>query len=174
MQIANNIPRRMTEQQARQFIKEQHNYYYGRLDEFLRKLELKRPELPTYQSVDCVFRHCGQYNPRKHEVQYSIPYCVYLGEEYAETIAHEMSHAFQRSVKRDDPAHGTTFLWLLAECGIDVSDKRKAIYHTYPVLTIDRLAEQLKEERGGSDHITMQPVRRKTLKELVAERNKQR
>lgn len=170
----NTANRKLTEQAARQFINEQHAKYFDILQSFVRRMNVKPPNMPTYTIVDCVFRHCGQYDPRKHDLQYSIPYCVYLGEEYSETIAHEMAHAFQRSMKTGDcnTPHGTTFLWLLAECGVDVSDKRKAIYHDYPVRIVDRLAEELKQERGGSDHITLRPVRRKSLKDLMEERNR--
>lgn len=165
--------RKMLERDARVFIREQHNKYFEILHSFFRRMNVKPPTEPDYTIVDCIFRHCGQYDPNKHTLQYSIPYCVHAGDEYHITVAHEMSHAFQRYMRTGDcnTPHGETFLWMLAECGIDVSDRKKTIFHPYNVVAVDRLAEELKRERGGSDHITMQPVRRKSLKELIAERN---
>lgn len=170
------IPRKMPIALAYKYIKEQHQLYYDRLKDFCRIAGIRAPGFPFYTVVDCVFRHCGQYDPRKHTLQYSLPYCVYVGEEYHEVVAHEMAHAFQRATRFGDcnNSHGSTFVWMLSEARQQQLNPNmpNVIAHDYPVAVVDRLAEELKAERGGSDHITMQPVRFKTLKQLIEERNK--
>lgn len=174
------VPRKMPVALALKYIKEQHQLYYDRLQAFCLKLALgqkhKVPPMPEYTVVDCVFERCGQYDTRKHTLQYSLPYCVYVGEEYHEVVAHEMAHAFQRSTRFGDfnTAHGSTFLWMLCEARLQklTPEMPNVITHDYPVRIVDRLAEELKAERGGSDHITLNPVRRKSLRDLMEERNR--
>lgn len=160
--------------QSREFIKRNHEEYYKLLATFCKRMGLVNiPDLPNIEIVDVVFRHCGQFNPTFNRCQYSLPYCAYEGDNYHQTIAHEMVHAFQRSVKPNDTAaHGHTFLWLLSECGIE--DVKNQIYHSIPYHVVEKVAEELKRLRGGyTEYVSMQSRQRKTLKDLIRERNKQ-
>lgn len=137
---------RFTEFEAREFIAAQHIRYYDILRNQTVTMGFRVRPIPAIHIVDATFVACGQYNPVENRCTYSLPYAVYCGDEYRETVAHEVCHAFQRVVNRNDYAHGPTFFWLLR----DVCKFRKAIAtHSYPLVEVDRIAQELREMRGG-------------------------
>lgn len=164
----NQMIHKFTEQQAREFIYEQHAIYYNRLATFLAGYDVVVPAMPTASITDAVYTHCGQYTPSLHQCQYSLPYCVFDGANYFATVAHEVSHSFQYALNQNAASHGREFLWLIAECGLP--NPKQQIYHSYPVAVVCRIADELKAMRGGvSDDISF-TTRRKSLKELMQER----
>lgn len=110
---------KFTESEARCYITEQHAHYYQHLRYFAMAVGFKPndlPSLPAVKIVDAVNRYCGQYHPATNTCEYSLPFCVYEGEQYNETIAHEVCHCIHpRLYGKSDPVHGKNFLWLLRD-----------------------------------------------------------
>lgn len=161
---------RFSVEQAEKFIRQEHSRYYERLQEFCKTFGVPcRLELPRIEIVDSVYTHCGQYSPIQNLCIYSNPFCIYAGEDYAETVAHEVCHAFQLVIKPACSAHGKTFLWLLRDvCGFP----NAGAYHSYPVAEVERLAQALK---GGREVNDAMPIRgRSSLSSLVEMYTKQR
>lgn len=161
---------RFTVEQAEAFIRTEHERYYLTLRDFCKRMSVPcRLELPRVEIVDSVYVHCGQYSPNENLCSYSIPFCVYAGERYAETVAHEVCHAFQPIVKPACSAHGKTFLWLLRDiCKFPQADA----FHYWPVAEVERLAQQLKTGRVINDAL---PIRgRSSLAALTAMLNKRK
>lgn len=157
-----------TEQAARGFIREQHEIYYERLATFLRGFDVEVPEMPQLVITDAVYTHCGQYTPATHTCQYSLPYCVFAGQAYYATVAHEVTHSFQRCINRNAATHGREFLWLIAECGLP--NPRQQIYHDFPVASVIAIAEELTAMRGGTSDDISFTTRRRSLRDMLAER----
>lgn len=157
-----------TEKFAREFIERQHAEYYQRLLQLAEPYALRLPELPTIQIVDSVFVHCGQYNPRENVCQYSLPYCVYDGSGYVNTIAHELCHAFADCINANGAAHGAEFKFLIS-LALPGCDPDKEVYHNYPIARVMDIAEQLKAARGGVSSTMSFISKRKSITDLRKE-----
>lgn len=164
------IERRFTERQAKTFIKDAHREAYDKLLLATASFTPSHwPRAPTFTVTDSVFRHCGQYSPMENACQYSLAYCVHLGEEYRETIDHEVAHAFVWFMHACG-GHDERFFDMMRLAGYPEPDR----YHSHPVLEIERLSEVLKAERlsaGGVINDISFGVRRKSLAERLKERS---
>jgi hypothetical protein len=76
-----------TESEAKQFITVQHAHYFAVLREFCLSNKLcGEIRIPEIHVVDAVFRACGQYNWTRNVCEYSLPFCVFDGAQYADTM----------------------------------------------------------------------------------------
>lgn len=159
---------KFSEADARRYIAVQHATYWDLLSRFCREYTHYAPPIvPSYQIVDSVFRHCGQFDPNANVCQYSIAYCVYEGEAYNETVAHELCHAMHCKVYKSKPAHGKDFLFLIR----DICKFPKAqTTHNIPIGPVEQIANELIAARGGLRNDSAQRV--KSLRERVADLNK--
>jgi len=157
-----------TEAEARQYIAVQHAKYWDTLQRFCREYTAyKPPAIPSYRIVDSVFPHCGQYNPNTNTCQYSLAYCVYEGENYRETVAHELCHAMHHRIYKSKPAHGSDFLWLLRDI-CKFPDAQAT--HTLPINVVEQIGNELVEMRGGlANDVSLLD---KPLSQRIAELNK--
>lgn len=86
-------------------------------------------------------RACGKYFTKTHTCRYYLPYVMMLGiEEYDDTIAHEVVHAYQRCLLPRCKYHGESFyIMMKLACGYDL----KKHTHCYSVRDAKHVAHTL-------------------------------
>lgn len=137
---------KLSENDARRLIEENHHYFYDVLRQAAKIYGKKFPGVPEIQISDAVYNACGQYNPATNVCKYSLPYAVYAGESYREIVAHEVTHAFTGYFENSSPMHGKTFLYLLRDvCGFKSADA----FHRYSPRIVREVSETLAAMRGG-------------------------
>jgi hypothetical protein len=99
-----------------EWISQRHAYWCQRLYEFSKTLGVT----PRAQPTMCVYlpgkREAGHYSSL-HGCAYSLAYAM-SEDEFDSTIAHEVCHAYQKSLMPDAAWHGEFFLFLLqVVCG---------------------------------------------------------
>lgn len=159
---------KFTEGQAREYIARQHCIYWDLLARFCREFTAyKPPAPPSFSIVDTVFRHCGMYSPQRNHCEYSLAYCVYEGENYNDTVAHELCHAMHHRIYKCKPAHGSDFLFLLRDV---CKFPNATATHSLPFNVVDQIAAELIEMREGvsNDH----SFAGRSLQQRIAELNK--
>lgn len=125
---------------ARQ-IRMRHDYWCFRVDAWLLKQGLT-PRLPPSCEMSWLGgRACGKYYSRQHKCKYYLPYAMMLGiDEYDDTIAHEVVHAYQRCLMPRCKFHGESFYILMRlACGYDL----KTHTHSYSVRTARHIEKML-------------------------------
>jgi hypothetical protein len=181
-----DLTRRFTERQAREFVEATHRSAHAQL---LAAFEAgcaphrpswhRDPTLPSLEITDSVYQHCGLYQPELNRCSYSLAYCVMAGDEYIETIVHEVAHAFVHFAWGDCcTVHGAEFMRVMRLAGRDTSSPQArddVQFHRYPVLAAERLAEELVAERlsrgGVRNDMKLGTLRRQSLAERQARRS---
>ena len=121
-----NIP------QWEQWIHERHVHWHGVMNDYFGHRAYRvwtPPNLSDVKIVNRAPKKAGCYNSREHLCTYYLPYAIVAGEhEYDKTIAHEVCHSWQWTIRPGISAHGEFFLYLLNEvCGFTKADR----WHTY-------------------------------------------
>lgn len=128
---------------------ELHRKYCRKLASFARNwghgsLDIGQPDIEFKVSGTKVG---GKYSSAKHCCIYMLDYMAVVDDEYEETIAHEVCHAYQQMILPSSKWHGDFFLFLLRNvCGF----KEAGIRHTHPVGKIKVVAEYLKLQQKMS------------------------
>lgn len=99
------------------WVTERHNYWYGYLRNWCLHAGINPPLSPRCETVIDGYKKAGWYSQGPGSLRsctYDLAYVIVAGERYDETIAHEMCHAFQRTVANGKThKHGEIFFFLL-------------------------------------------------------------
>lgn len=158
---------KFTEKQVTEFLAEQHRKWFKVLADRTLNLGYERlPVLPSYSVADAVFDNCGNYNFATNHIQYSLPFAAYEGEVYAETVAHEMCHAFIPVVATGAPTHGSMFLWLLRDACKFPNAQVTGAYTYESFKHVLEAEKELTRQRGGLRNMVAFRRTARSLKEM--------
>ncbi len=95
---------------------DRHNFWCEHMEKYIDALPGHAPyhyARPVPEFKNTAARWAGQYQTKRNRCKYALPYIFMLKNEYDETIAHEVCHAYQKIVYPDSAWHGEMFHYML-------------------------------------------------------------
>lgn len=128
------------------WIRERHFYWCLRIEEYGRTAHgepfqcVLNAIRPTLELDGNVRAWAGEFHRRERVCKYAVLYAFKIGDEFDETIAHEVCHAYQRSFLKDCKSHGELFYYLLrVVCGFHDAKRTHSDWDR-PLLTALKLS----------------------------------
>lgn len=97
-----------------QKVREWHAYWCDHLENFAACFGVKHQRPKIFFRCNGT-KIAGTFRPGNNTCYYSVPYVIACGNEYYETVAHEVCHSYQYALMPKCKPHGDFFLFLMRQ-----------------------------------------------------------